>query len=275
VIVRELPLVSMIVTTYNYGRFVTDAVDSALSQTYENIEVIVVDDGSSDDTNEVVTKYGDLVDYYFKVNGGISSARNYGAKRAKGDYIVFLDSDDKLDQTFVEKTYELLLEESADVGYVYTQLRCFDASDEVTEFRGYSAHHLKNSNYIPSGCLVKSELARRFHYDEELAVLEDWDFYLTLAENGFIGVLLNEPLYFYRKHFDKGSTLDRTSQRRYLRVRHLIMVKHRTFYGIRSTTWHWSLYLAHEAIFTCQQGLTKVWASLRSSTQSSAAQTKR
>ena len=87
-------LVSIIINNFNYGRFVADAIDSALAQTYSNCEVIVVDDGSRDNSREVISGFGNRIKTVFKSNGGQSSAFNAGFAESSGDVICFLDSDD-------------------------------------------------------------------------------------------------------------------------------------------------------------------------------------
>lgn len=88
------PLVSIIINNYNYGRFLEEAIDSALAQTYKNIEVIVVDDGSIDNSREIIGTYGDKIIPVLKENGGQGSAFNAGFKTCKGEYVYFLDADD-------------------------------------------------------------------------------------------------------------------------------------------------------------------------------------
>ncbi|BAY87276.1 putative glycosyl transferase [Calothrix parasitica NIES-267] len=88
------PLVSILINNYNYGRFVGQAIDSALGQTYENIEVIVVDDGSNDNSREVIKGYGNQIISVLKKNGGQASAINAGFAASKGDIICLLDADD-------------------------------------------------------------------------------------------------------------------------------------------------------------------------------------
>ena len=97
-------LVSFIIPTYNYSAFVRDAVESALLQTYKPVEVIVVDDGSTDDTKEVLSDYIDTGDikYLYQNNKGLAGARNRGLGEAKGENIVFLDSDDLVDEKKLE-----------------------------------------------------------------------------------------------------------------------------------------------------------------------------
>lgn len=88
------PLVSIIINNYNYGRFLRDAIDSALNQTYSNIEVIVVDDGSTDDSREIIAAYGKRIIPVLKENGGQATAFNEGFKASQGEMICFLDADD-------------------------------------------------------------------------------------------------------------------------------------------------------------------------------------
>ncbi|MBD2213610.1 glycosyltransferase [Nostoc linckia FACHB-104] len=93
-ILNDNPLVSIIIGNYNYERFIKEAIDSALNQKYQNIEVIVVDDGSQDKSREIITSYGDRVIPVFKENSGLSSCHNAGFAVSRGDIICFLDSDD-------------------------------------------------------------------------------------------------------------------------------------------------------------------------------------
>ena len=87
-------LASIVINNYNYGRFLPEAIESALGHTYPNTEVIVVDDGSTDNSREVISKYGSRVISVLKANGGQGSAFNAGFAASKGDLIFFLDSDD-------------------------------------------------------------------------------------------------------------------------------------------------------------------------------------
>jgi len=101
------PLVSIIITSYNYGRFLADAVDSAVKQTYRNTEVIIVDDGSTDNSRGIIASYGDRVIPVLKDNGGQASAFNAGFAVSKGDIVIFLDSDDKLARNAVDEVVRL------------------------------------------------------------------------------------------------------------------------------------------------------------------------
>lgn len=100
---ESLPLVSILINNYNYDRFIAQAIDSALSQTYSRIEVIVVDDGSTDHSRDIITSYGDRIIPVLKPNGGQASAFNVGVEHSQGDLLFFLDSDDCFLPDKVEK----------------------------------------------------------------------------------------------------------------------------------------------------------------------------
>ena len=108
---KNKPMVSIIIPVYNGSNYVAEAIDSALAQTYENIEVIVVNDGSKDDgaTEKIALSYGDKIRYFKKENGGVSSALNLGIENMKGEYFSWLSHDDKYEPQKVEKQVESLI----------------------------------------------------------------------------------------------------------------------------------------------------------------------
>lgn len=107
-ILNNLPLVSIIIPCYNREKYISQAIDSVLNQTYQPIEVIVVDDGSQDNSINVVKKYGNRISLIEQANRGVSAARNTGFKAAQGSYIIFLDSDDWLSNNIVESHIQTL-----------------------------------------------------------------------------------------------------------------------------------------------------------------------
>ncbi|MEN8443452.1 MAG: glycosyltransferase [Cyanobacteria bacterium J06555_13] len=111
------PLVSIIINNYNYEAFLSDAIDSALSQTYDNVEVIVVDDGSTDGSREIIKGYGDRITPIFQANAKQGAAFNNGFAHSKGDIILFLDSDDYLFEKALEKIVEVWTPEVSKVHY--------------------------------------------------------------------------------------------------------------------------------------------------------------
>ncbi len=127
---NRLPLASVIINNYNYGRFLPDAIDSALTQTYAATEVIVVDDGSTDNSREVIAKYGDHVISVLKENGGQASAVNAGIEASHGDAILFLDSDDMLLPTAVARAMPFFADSR--VSRVHWRLREIDQQGQPT-----------------------------------------------------------------------------------------------------------------------------------------------
>jgi glycosyltransferase involved in cell wall biosynthesis len=125
------PLVSIVINNYNYGRYIRQAIESALAQTYGNCEVVIVDDGSTDDSRTIIEEYTDRARVFFKENGGQASAFNAGIRAAIGNYILLLDSDDYLFPEAVETCLECFPE-----GYsrVYYRLQVVD--DNGSAIRG-------------------------------------------------------------------------------------------------------------------------------------------
>src|SRR5687768_13812201 len=101
-------LCSIIIPTYNHGSFIDRSVSSALAQTYSNTEVIVVDDGSTDDTGDRLKEYGDKIIYLRKENEGLGAARNTGIRLSRGRYLQFLDADDTIEKDKLKTQVEIL-----------------------------------------------------------------------------------------------------------------------------------------------------------------------
>ncbi len=138
-------MVSVVVPTHNRARIVGAAIESVLAQSYQNVEVIVVDDGSTDDTRSVVERYGPRVRYLYQTNGGVSSARNLGFANARGEFIALLDSDDEFLPWKLEAQVRLL-QAHPDVGMVWTDMTAVSPDGRVLEQRHlrtfYDAHAL-------------------------------------------------------------------------------------------------------------------------------------
>ena len=114
-----MPKVSVIVPVYNVEKYLERCINSLVNQTLQDIEIILVDDGSTDSSKIIIEKYLNLhrekIKYYYKENGGLSSARNYGIPYAKGEYIAFLDSDDYIEPTMYEEMYNVAKKENSDM----------------------------------------------------------------------------------------------------------------------------------------------------------------
>ena len=208
------PKVSIIVPCYNQAQFLHEALQSVLDQTYANWECIIVDDGSPDHTEEIAKKWIEKDSrfiYLYKENGGLSTARNLGLNKVKGEYIQFLDSDDVLDNRKLELSIkELHLDKNINV--VISNFRMFsmniakssepfcELNLDLINFESilYNWDHGIN---IPIHCgLFQSNLFVNFRFQEELKAKEDWIMWLTLLSNNVNIVYLDDSLVFYRKH---------------------------------------------------------------------------
>ena len=130
----ETGLVSVVIPTYNRGRLIARAIESALAQTYRNVSVVVVDDGSTDDTRKVVDSYGGCVSYVHQQNAGVSSARNTGLRCARGEFIAFLDSDDEWQPWKIDAEVAALTS-YPEAGIVWTDMQSVDEAGTVVNAR--------------------------------------------------------------------------------------------------------------------------------------------
>lgn len=124
------PLVTVVIPSYNYGHFIQDTVDSILQQTYTNYEIIVIDDGSIDNTTQVLQPYSDRINYVYQENQGLSAARNHGLRLAKGKYVIFLDADDFLLPHTLEKQVAAL-DNNSDLGFVICGWHIVNETGEI------------------------------------------------------------------------------------------------------------------------------------------------
>ncbi len=177
------PTVSIIIPTYNYALFLPTTIQSCLDQTYRPIEIIVVDDGSTDHTKNVIDKFHDSIIYVFQENKGVSAARNRGLEVASGHYIVFLDSDDYLTNGSIE-TRVRILEKCPDIGVVFGSTYSKTWGEEKLRYKPKVTSPLISNKFyedlllrkIPfqiSATLLRSPIAKRFTFPTHLSNGED------------------------------------------------------------------------------------------------------
>jgi glycosyltransferase involved in cell wall biosynthesis len=221
---------TIFVISYNYGHFLADAIRSALSQSHP-VDVVIVDDGSTDDTPAVAAGFGDTVAYWRKANGGLSDARNYAAQRCSTPFLVYLDADNRLPPDYVSSC-RARIDQSPDAAFVYTQLEYFGDQAGRSSFPDFDADRLRRGNYINSGGLLRTDVVRRHPYDTQFrAGLEDWEFNLTLVERGLTGVLCDSAAVEFRMHGSSmGAGVQRMAWRRRMTYARVLW-KHRAFMG--------------------------------------------
>ena len=209
-------LVSAIIPVHNYAQYIFEALDSVLKQTYKNIEIIVVDDGSTDDTKAIVggyiEKYADRIRYFYQENKGPGVARNLGIKQSKGQYIAFLDADD----IWLSKKLQLqidLFEKEPTLGFIHTNHTLFNLKEVVAnhKFAVNSKRHLSGEifPYLLRECIVrtstaviKRECISSIGFFETTFSGEDYDFWLRAAKKYKAGYI-NEPLARCREHIQQ------------------------------------------------------------------------
>ncbi|OGX38676.1 MAG: hypothetical protein A3D87_03330 [Omnitrophica WOR_2 bacterium RIFCSPHIGHO2_02_FULL_50_17] len=200
------PLVSVVITTHNRAELVFETVQSVLEQTYKNIEIIVIDNESTDDTRKKFEGLDRRVRYVHKKNEGACKARNVGITLAQGEYIGFLDSDDLYLPGKIKFCVEYL-DSHPNYGLVHTAAYFIDEKGQVLEEYSHSqsrhlgniTHRLLLRNYICNSTVVvrKTCFERVGLFDEGIFAPADWDMWLRLSENygvGYIGL----PLTKYR-----------------------------------------------------------------------------
>lgn len=202
------PLFSIIIPCYNQAHFLSQCLDSLLIQEFKNWEAIVVNDGSYDNTNEVVQKYkvkDSRIKLVEKINGGLSSARNSGIIAAKGSRFIFLDADDFLYPNCLEKVAEVAQEsdENTLIQYGYTYIK-EDGTEVLSHTRAQKREPLipnifkGNLGPCHSICISRSLLVAAGSFDESLKSVEDWDFWMRAVKAGGTQRIIPEILVYYR-----------------------------------------------------------------------------
>lgn len=203
----EKPLVSVVIATYNMAKYLPLAIQSVLAQTYENFELLIVDDGSMDDTSQVVEPFlsDPRVKYFVRKNGGQAAAKNDGVRASHGDYVAFLDADDMWATEKLNMQMPLF-SRCGTVGVVYSRYCRIDENGkelgilEGTLYRGRISGRLLVSNFIGFGTsVVKKECFDRMGYfKEDLRMGIDYDLWLRFSTE-YEFDYVDHPLLYYRE----------------------------------------------------------------------------
>ena len=202
------PLVSVIIPSFNSAHFLFHSVNSALDQTYRPIEILVIDDGSADNTCEVLRQFCGCIRYYRQENKGLAGARNTGIKLATGTFLAFLDADDIwLPDKLVKQCR--VLAENPEVGLVHSDIWYWrpETGEKLLKEKGREKYKkncfdrlLSENRVTPSSVLVRKECFDKVGlFDERLRVYEDWDMWLRISRF-FNFAYISEPLLNYRVH---------------------------------------------------------------------------
>jgi len=205
------PLVSIIIPVYNGANYMWEAIDSALAQTYKNIEVIVVNDGSTDDTEKIAKSYGDKIRYFSKENGGVATALNLAIKKAEGEYISWLSHDDEYYSDKIEKHIKLLSELENKNSIIYCNVQYIDKDSKPISKTSYESKHsckeLNNGLFCllhgyANGCAMlipKICFAEFGFFDEKTRTSNDYEMWARLFRKYDVRFVPN-VLIKYRLH---------------------------------------------------------------------------
>lgn len=241
---QALPTVSAVIPSYNYGAFVGKAIDSVLNQTYPNIECIVVDDGSTDDTREVVAKYGDRVRYVYQKNAGLPDARNTGVKAATGEFVGFLDSDDEWEPNFVEVALGHFNKLAPDFGVVACRATQVgpdskplglkrllpDVEEELS-----LTDLIFRTRFFPSAVLARKLAVVEAGYFDTNYVSEDRDMWIRIAERHRV-LLHGQRLVLIRKH---PTNMSKNAKSMKEKIKRTIAKSYRAYPQLRGRVFFW------------------------------------
>lgn len=233
--IRQGRAVSVVLTSYNYGRFLRRALESVREQTEQDYELVVVDDGSTDDTPRVAQAFADEypqlpVTLVRTRNGGASRARNIGIGVARGRYVTCLDADDYFAPTALADM-RAVLDGDPEVGVVRPKLRVFGDVNAVWDWTvvPYDFDLLTRRNIAPCCAMFRREAWEQVGgYDESLGSWEDWDFWLSVCKRGYRMGEVMEPLLHHRMSQDGKFA---TNLHRHLELIAAIVRNHADVYG--------------------------------------------
>lgn len=230
------PLISVVVPCYNQAEYLDECLQSVLDQSYENWECIIVNDGSPDNTEEIGLQWQKKdarFVYVKKENGGLCSARNYGIDKAKGEYILPLDSDDKIGKEYITMGISILNGDK-NIGVVYCNARFFGAINRQWILPDFDKKYLLCANLLYcSGIYRKEDWKAIGGYDENMKYgWEDWEFWINLVYslNRNVHKLRYEGFYYRQKDNSMVTSINENRNKQ-LVMYDYIYNKHNKFYN--------------------------------------------
>lgn len=206
-----MPKVSIIIPCYNQGKYVAEAINSALRQTFKDIEIVGVNDGSTDNSVEIIksfeNKYKNFIFLNNEENRGVIYSRNFAIKNCNGTYILPLDADDIIEPTYVEKAVKIL-DNNPNIGIVYCKAKIFGNYDKYWNLKPFNKSDILYENCIfCSAIFRKSDFIKIGGYNNNMKYgCEDYDLWLSFIEQGLEVFQINEILFSYRQYDETSRT---------------------------------------------------------------------
>ncbi len=203
---HNCPKITIVIPVYNGSNFLNCAIDSAIYQTYKNIEVLVIDDGSDDDgrTQAIAESYGSKVKYFYKKNGGVSSALNFGIRNMSGDYFSWLSHDDVYLSERTETLVKKLKHNQEIIFSSYylsnSNLKKFiKCNINLKNINNFSLWLLLNRSLNGCSLMIPKKIIKENLFDESKKVVQDYDLWIRLAKK-YRFVFVDKPLLISRQH---------------------------------------------------------------------------
>ena len=215
--IPQKPMVSVIIPTYNRKKYVTKVIDSVLAQSFNNYELIVIDDGSIDNTQQALESYKGKIQYVYQVNSGVSVARNAGIRLAKGEWVAFLDSDDEWTPEYLSWQMKQVQRNPQAVTHITNAITILPDGQKEDHFIGTKLFHkfkgkscivldrpfhtiLKYSPWFVQSAIIRKEtLLRAGLFNTDLTIAEDLDLIARLSLQGTFGFYNEVLVHIYRR----------------------------------------------------------------------------
>lgn len=226
----EHPLVSVIIPVYNMEAFLSEAIDSVLASTYPNFEIIIIDDGSTDQSPVIAETYSakdQRIRFYRQPNRGVSAARNLGLENAKGEFVLPVDADDKISKHYLQAAAEVLIHQPQ-VKIVTCEYECFGEKQGKGKYRPYHRKLLARKNVINNCSMYRrADALKAGGYCEEIIGREDWELWISVLKNGGEVVHLSEIGFYYRIRANSKRITDRKLKKHIIDV---LNRRHKAFF---------------------------------------------
>ncbi|MAG38716.1 glycosyl transferase family 2 [Candidatus Woesearchaeota archaeon] len=243
------PLVSIIMPTYNSEKFIFEAINSILNQTYTNFELLIINDGSNDHTMEIIHEVpDDKIQYFEQDNKGVSKARNLGLSNMRGEFFCFMDADDVMPSNSIMSRLQIFQKQPnisfVDGKVVYMNEEMLPIGKSyIPSFKGYPYNELlqvSNSCCFGNTWMIKREMNIEYKFNEELTHCEDLCFYLSISEGRKYDFTINEVLHY---RIIKNSAMSDFSglENGYKKLYHLVDTEH-------NINWKKLLYMKYKII---------------------------
>lgn len=229
-------IISIVIPLYNCENTIIDTLRSVLDQTHDAIEIILINDGSTDTSELVIKEFikdNPKFRFYTQENQGQTKTRNTGAKYATGKYLLFLDADDKIAPDFIEKCCTVLTTHT-DVAIVYSLSEFFGDKTGSWKLPSFYLKSFLLNNCIPITALIRTKDFKEVGgFDENLSFYEDWELWLKLVKKGGKVYQIPEVLFYYFQHSKPTSVTDNAKKNRNILAENKLAIynKHYAFYS--------------------------------------------